>query len=122
MASKHARRTSTVPVQCGGRRSRQRSTIPSSRAIGRTFFPAFFQALKTERVMMFILLTMIMVVAAFVIVATLIMMIMEKSGDIAILKAMGAEDGIDRTRIFAIEGTLDRRWRAPSSASWQASR
>jgi lipoprotein-releasing system permease protein len=41
------------------------------------FFPAFFQALKTERVMMFMLLTMIMVVAAFLIVATLIMMIME---------------------------------------------
>jgi lipoprotein-releasing system permease protein len=69
------------------------------------FFPAFFQALKTERGMMFILLTMIMVVAAFVIVATLIMMIMEKSSDIAIMKAMGAEDG-SIERIFAIEGTL----------------
>jgi len=69
------------------------------------FFPAFFQALKSERVMMFILLTMIMVVAAFSIVSTLVMMIMEKSGDIAILKAMGAEDdGIER--IFAIEGVL----------------
>jgi lipoprotein-releasing system permease protein len=69
------------------------------------FFPAFFQALKTERVMMFLLLTMIMVVAAFVIVATLIMMIMEKSSDIAILKAMGAQDGLIE-RIFALEGTL----------------
>ena len=69
------------------------------------FFPAFFQALKSERVMMFLLLTMIMVVAAFVIVATLIMMIMEKSSDIAILKAMGAEDAAIE-RIFAIEGTL----------------
>jgi lipoprotein-releasing system permease protein len=69
------------------------------------FFPAFFQALKTERIMMFMLLTMIMVVAAFVIVATLIMMIMEKSGDIAILKAMGAEDALVE-RIFALEGTL----------------
>jgi lipoprotein-releasing system permease protein len=69
------------------------------------FFPAFFQALKTERIMMFLLLTMIMVVAAFVIVATLIMMIMEKSGDIAILKAMGAEDSLVE-RIFALEGTL----------------
>jgi lipoprotein-releasing system permease protein len=69
------------------------------------FFPAFFQALKSERVMMFILLTMIMVVAAFSIVSTLVMMIMEKSSDIAILKAMGAEDdGIER--IFALEGTL----------------
>jgi lipoprotein-releasing system permease protein len=69
------------------------------------YVPAFFQALKTERVMMFVLLTMIMVVAAFVIVATLIMMIMEKSSDIAILKAMGADDSVIE-RIFAIEGTL----------------
>ena len=69
------------------------------------FFPAFFQALKTERVMMFVLLTMIMVVAAFAIVVTLVMMIMEKSSDIAILKAMGATDAAIE-RIFAIEGTL----------------
>ncbi len=69
------------------------------------YFPSFFQALKTERVMMFVLLTMVMVVAAFVIVATLIMMIMEKSSDIAILKAMGARDATIE-RIFAIEGTL----------------
>jgi lipoprotein-releasing system permease protein len=69
------------------------------------FFPAFFQALKTERVMMFVLLTMIMVVAAFAIVVTLIMMIMEKSSDIAILKTMGASDAMVE-RIFAIEGTL----------------
>jgi lipoprotein-releasing system permease protein len=68
-------------------------------------FPAFFQALKSERVMMFLLLTMIMVVAAFVIIATLVMMIMEKSSDIAILKAMGAEDSLIE-RIFALEGTL----------------
>jgi lipoprotein-releasing system permease protein len=69
------------------------------------FFPAFFQALKTERVMMFVLLTMIMVVAAFAIVVTLIMMIMEKASDIAILKAMGARDAAIE-RIFAIEGAL----------------
>jgi lipoprotein-releasing system permease protein len=69
------------------------------------FFPAFFQALKSERIMMFVLLTMIMVVAAFSIVSTLVMMIMEKSSDIAILKAMGAKDE-SIERIFAIEGTL----------------
>jgi lipoprotein-releasing system permease protein len=69
------------------------------------FFPAFFQALKSERTMMFVLLTMIMVVAAFAIVVTLIMMIMEKSSDIAILKTMGASDAAIE-RIFAIEGTL----------------
>jgi lipoprotein-releasing system permease protein len=69
------------------------------------FFPGFFQALKTERAMMFVLLSFIMVVAGFIIVATLIMMIMEKSRDIAILKTMGCEDeGV--LRIFAIQGFL----------------
>jgi hypothetical protein len=52
-----------------------------------------------------VLLTMIMVVAAFSIVSTLVMMIMEKESDIAILKAMGAQDDAIE-RIFAIEGTL----------------
>jgi lipoprotein-releasing system permease protein len=61
--------------------------------------------LKTERVMMFVLLSFIMVVAGFIIVATLIMMIMERSRDIAILKAMGCEDDAI-LRIFAIGGGL----------------
>jgi lipoprotein-releasing system permease protein len=69
------------------------------------FYPGFFSALQTERVMMFVLLSFIMVVAGFIIIATLIMMIMEKSRDIAILKTMGCDDeGI--LRIFAIEGFL----------------
>ena len=69
------------------------------------FYPSFFSALKTERVMMFVLLSFIMVVAGFIIIATLIMMIMEKSRDIAILKAMGCDDdGI--LRVFALEGIL----------------
>jgi lipoprotein-releasing system ATP-binding protein len=71
------------------------------------FFPAFFQALKSERIMMFILLTMIMVVAAFSIVSTLVMMIMEKSSDIAILKAMGAQDtliGVVGTALGVVAG------------------
>jgi lipoprotein-releasing system permease protein len=68
-------------------------------------FPVFFAALRDNRSMMILLLGMIMVVAAFMIVATLMMMIMEKSSDIAILKAMGAEDATIE-RIFAIEGTL----------------
>jgi lipoprotein-releasing system permease protein len=48
---------------------------------------------------------MIMVVAAFVIVTTLIMMIMEKASDISILKAMGAQDSMIE-RIFALEGVF----------------
>jgi lipoprotein-releasing system permease protein len=69
------------------------------------FYPGFFQALKTERAMMFVLLSFIMVVAGFIIVATLIMTIMEKSRDIAILKAMGCQDSAI-LRIFAIGGGL----------------
>jgi lipoprotein-releasing system permease protein len=69
------------------------------------FYPGFFQALKTERIMMFVLLSFIMVVAGFIIVATLIMMIMDKSRDIAILKAMGCENDAV-LRIFAIGGGL----------------
>jgi lipoprotein-releasing system permease protein len=68
-------------------------------------FPVFFAALRDNRSMMTLLLGMIMVVAAFMIVATLMMMIMEKSSDIAILKAMGAQDAMIE-RVFAIEGTL----------------
>jgi lipoprotein-releasing system permease protein len=67
--------------------------------------PAFFESLKTQRAMMFVLLTMIMVVAAFAIVVTLVMMIMAKSSDIAILKTMGASDAAVE-RVFAIEGAL----------------
>lgn len=71
----------------------------------KTFFPGFFQALKTERVMMFVLLSFIMVVAGFIIISTLIMMIMEKARDIAILKTMGCDDdGV--LRVFAIQGVL----------------
>jgi lipoprotein-releasing system permease protein len=68
-------------------------------------FPVFFAALRDNRSMMTLLLGMIMVVAAFMIVATLMMMIMEKSSDIAILKAMGADDATIE-RVFAIEGAL----------------
>src|SRR5437870_4718539 len=55
--------------------------------------------------MMFMLLAMIMVVAAFSIVSTLVMMSMEKSSDIAIIKARGAQaDAIERS--FTLDGTL----------------
>lgn len=71
----------------------------------KSFFPAFFNALKNERVMMFVLLSFIMVVAGFIIIATLIMMIMEKSRDIAILKAMGCTNETV-LRVFATQGLV----------------
>ncbi|UKL14628.1 lipoprotein-releasing ABC transporter permease subunit [Dissulfurimicrobium hydrothermale] len=51
-----------------------------------------FSALKLEKLAMFIVLTLIVLVAAFNIVSTLIMMVMEKHQDIAILKAIGTTD------------------------------
>jgi len=51
-----------------------------------------FSALKLEKTVMFIILTLIVLVAAFNIASTLIMMVMGKTRDIAILKAMGATD------------------------------
>ena len=49
-----------------------------------------FSALALERIAMFIILTLIVLVAAFNIVSTLIMIVMEKNKDIAILMSMGA--------------------------------
>ncbi len=64
-----------------------------------------FSALRQERVLMFIILVLIVLVAAFNIISTLIMMVMEKTGAIAILKAMGASNrGI--YRIFMIQGLV----------------
>jgi lipoprotein-releasing system permease protein len=49
----------------------------------------FFQALKTEKVMMFVILMLIVAVAAFNIVSTLVMVVTDKQADIAILRTLG---------------------------------
>lgn len=51
---------------------------------------SLFSALKLEKTIMFIILMFIILVAAFSIISTLIMLVMEKRKDIAILKSMGA--------------------------------
>jgi len=51
---------------------------------------SLFSALKLEKTVMFIILLFIILVAAFSIISTLIMLVMEKRKDIAILKSMGA--------------------------------
>jgi lipoprotein-releasing system permease protein len=62
-----------------------------------------FSALKLEKIAMFIILVLIVLVAAFNIISTLIMVVMEKNKDIAVLKSMGAPSmGI--LKIFIIEG------------------
>jgi lipoprotein-releasing system permease protein len=64
-----------------------------------------FSALRLEKIAMFIILVLIVLVAAFNIISTLIMVVMEKNKDIAILKSMGATSGGIR-KIFMIEGLV----------------
>lgn len=64
-----------------------------------------FSALKLEKITMFVILVLIIIVAAFNIIGTLILVVMEKGREIAILKAMGAtRESIGR--IFMLEGFI----------------
>jgi lipoprotein-releasing system permease protein len=62
-----------------------------------------FSALRLEKIAMFIILILIVLVAAFNIISTLIMVVMEKNKDVAILKSMGAPPR-SILKIFIIEG------------------
>ena len=62
-----------------------------------------FMALRLEKIAMFVVLTFIALVASFSIISTLIMMATEKAREVAILKAMGAENGAVQ-RVFVAEG------------------
>ncbi len=65
----------------------------------------FFEAIKMEKTVMFVILTLIVAVAAFNIVSTLVMVVTDKQADIAILRTLGATP---RTimAIFMVQGTL----------------
>ncbi|HWL81745.1 MAG TPA: lipoprotein-releasing ABC transporter permease subunit [Roseomonas sp.] len=65
---------------------------------------SFFAAVQVERNVMFLILTLIIVVAAFNIISSLIMLVKDKGRDIAILRTMGATRGAVM-RIFLICGT-----------------
>jgi lipoprotein-releasing system permease protein len=64
-----------------------------------------FIALRLEKVVYFLVLSLMLVVATFSILATLVMVVMEKRKDIAILKSMGATDG-SIARIFVLKGLV----------------
>jgi lipoprotein-releasing system permease protein len=66
---------------------------------------SLFSALKLEKIAMFIILTLIILVAAFGIASTLFMMVMKKTKEIAILKSMGATRQ-SIMRIFVMDGLL----------------
>lgn len=95
-------------------------------------FGSFLSALRLEKLGLFIVLAIIVLVAAFNIATTLIMVVMEKHKDIAILRAMGA-NASSIMKIFVLEGfiigTLGPAWGppwacssprmpTPSSSSW----
>ena len=64
-----------------------------------------FSWMKLEKIMMFLILTLIVIVAALNIVSALIMMVIEKRRDIGVLKSMGAT-GRSIQRIFVLEGIV----------------
>lgn len=66
---------------------------------------SLFSALKLEKVTMFVILTMIVLVGALNIISTLVMVVMEKTRDIAILRAMGAS-AKSIMSVFMLQGLL----------------
>lgn len=83
------------------------------KALGRDYYArdwmtmnhSLFAALKLERVTMFVILILIVLVAAFGIISSLVMLVMEKTRDIAVLKAMGASSRVIR-KIFVLQGFI----------------
>ena len=65
----------------------------------------FFRAVQIEKTMMFIILLLIVAVAAFNIVSTLVMAVTDKQPDIAILRTLGASPG-GIMQIFIVQGAL----------------
>lgn len=68
-------------------------------------FGEFFHAVQLEKTMMFLILLLIVAVAAFNLVSTLVMVVNEKQADIAILRTYGATPGMIM-KIFIVQGGL----------------
>lgn len=65
----------------------------------------FYKVMRSERLAIFFILTLILVIASFNIIGSLTMLIIEKERDIAILKSLGADNDLIR-KIFIFEGWL----------------
>jgi lipoprotein-releasing system permease protein len=65
----------------------------------------FYKVMKSERLAIFFILTLILIIASFNIIGSLTMLIIEKERDIEILKSLGADNTLIR-RIFIFEGWL----------------
>ena len=66
---------------------------------------AFFDAIKTEKNVMFLILTLIILVAAFNIISGMVMLVKNKQIDIAVLRTMGASNTII-AKIFFLNGAI----------------
>lgn len=64
-----------------------------------------FAALRLERVVMFVLLSFQVLIASICVIATLVMLVVEKRKEVAVLKAMGARDG-SIMKLFVLEGLI----------------
>lgn len=64
-----------------------------------------FKALKTEKLIMFLILACMVVVAAFNIVSTLVMMVMEKNKEVGVLRSLGSSEA-SILKIFVYEGMI----------------
>jgi ABC-type lipoprotein release transport system permease subunit len=65
----------------------------------------FYKVMRTERLAIFFILTLILIIASFNIIGSLTMLIIEKERDIEILKSLGADNDLIR-KIFIFEGWL----------------
>lgn len=65
----------------------------------------FFRAVKMEKMVMFFILSMLIGIAAFNLVSTMVMTVVDKEADIAIMRTLGATPGMI-LRIFMVQGTI----------------
>jgi lipoprotein-releasing system permease protein len=65
----------------------------------------FYKVMKSERLAIFFILTLILIIASFNIIGSLTMLIIEKERDIEILKSLGADNNLIR-KIFIFEGWM----------------
>jgi lipoprotein-releasing system permease protein len=93
------------PDRIAGARTAVEGVVPGARIIDwQQAHETFFGALQVERTVMFMILSLIIVVAAFNIISGMIMMVKDKTRDIAILRTMGATSGTI-LRVFLISGS-----------------
>ncbi len=65
----------------------------------------FFRSLKMEKTIMFVLLSLVIAIAAFNLVSSLVMLVQDKQADIAILRTLGLSPG-SVMRVFMVQGTV----------------